>query len=79
MRRRASTKPRWKTFARECGGARQILGNTRFRNGSSVADCVLGLACCSVLVIGDRSRSHFALAEGSGVGKLLACVPPAQF
>jgi hypothetical protein len=39
--------------------------NTRFRNGSSVADCVYSLTCCFVSVVGDRTRSHFASVSRS--------------
>jgi len=39
--------------------------DTRFRNGSSVTDCVYRLTCCFVSVVDGRTRSHFALVSRS--------------
>ena len=39
--------------------------DTRFRNGSSVANCVYRLTCCFVSVVDDRTRSRFALVSRS--------------
>jgi transposase len=42
-----------------------LAGDTRFRNGSSVADCVCRLTCCFISVVDGRTRSHFALVSRS--------------
>jgi hypothetical protein len=39
--------------------------DTRFRNGSSVADGVYRLTYCFVLVVDGRTRRHFALVSRS--------------
>jgi hypothetical protein len=38
---------------------------TRFKNGSSVADCAYRLTCCFVSVVDDQTRSHFAVVSRS--------------
>jgi hypothetical protein len=39
------------------------VNSTRFRNGSSVTDRGQPLTCCFVLIIGGRTRGHFASAS----------------
>jgi hypothetical protein len=39
------------------------VNSTRFRNGSSVTDCVYPLTCCFVFLIGGWPRGHFASAS----------------